>query len=119
MLEFNNKTLTCKEALPYSVARTSKERTNNWSFIGAMQGHPERKSAIEIFEKWIPFETSYGKNSVEMRNIYNNSKFVLVGRGQANLDCFRIYEAIVSGSIPVSNNFIFHFYQFNYLNLLL
>lgn len=33
--------------------------------------------------------------------IYNNSIFVICGRGNHSLDCFRIYEAIVAGSIPV------------------
>jgi hypothetical protein len=33
--------------------------------------------------------------------IYNNSIFVICGRGNASLDCFRIYETIVAGAIPV------------------
>ena len=37
----------------------------------------------------------------ECFNIYNNSAFVICGRGNCNLDCFRIYEAIAAGSIPV------------------
>jgi len=35
-------------------------------------------------------------------DIYNNSIFVLCGRGNSNLDCFRIYEAIVAGAIPIT-----------------
>jgi hypothetical protein len=31
----------------------------------------------------------------------NNSIFVICGRGNCSLDCFRIYEAIVAGAIPV------------------
>ena len=34
-------------------------------------------------------------------NTYNDSIFVLCGRGNSNLDCFRIYEAIVAGAIPI------------------
>jgi hypothetical protein len=34
-------------------------------------------------------------------NIYNNSIFVISGRGNVSLNCFRIYEAIVAGAIPV------------------
>ena len=37
----------------------------------------------------------------ELFNIYSNSIFVINGRGNISLDCFRIYEAIVAGSIPV------------------
>jgi len=33
--------------------------------------------------------------------IYNNSIFVICGRGNISLDCYRIYEAIVAGAIPV------------------
>ena len=37
----------------------------------------------------------------ELFNIYKESLFVPVGRGNVSLDCFRIYEAIVAGAIPV------------------
>jgi hypothetical protein len=33
--------------------------------------------------------------------IYSDSIFVPIGRGNESLDCFRFYEAIVSGAIPV------------------
>ena len=36
-----------------------------------------------------------------MFEVYHNTVFVLIGRGNISLDCFRIYEAIVSGAIPV------------------
>jgi len=32
---------------------------------------------------------------------YSNSIFIPIGRGNSSLDCFRIYEAIVAGAIPV------------------
>ena len=38
------------------------------------------------------------KNTFEK---YSNSIFVPIGRGNVSLDCFRIYEAIVCGAIPV------------------
>ena len=37
----------------------------------------------------------------ELFNIYKESLFVPIGRGNSSLDCFRIYEAIVAGAIPV------------------
>tara|TARA_B110000208_G_C11706059_1_gene407595 strand:- start:88 stop:981 length:894 start_codon:yes stop_codon:yes gene_type:complete len=37
----------------------------------------------------------------QMFNIYKDSLFVPVGRGNRSLDCFRLYEAIVAGAIPV------------------
>jgi hypothetical protein len=49
-----------------------------------------------------------------MFTIYNDSIFVPVGRGNSSIDCFRIYEAILSGSIPVivceEEEFIHSFY---------
>jgi len=37
----------------------------------------------------------------ELYEIYSNSIFVINGRGNHSLDCFRIYESICSGAIPV------------------
>ncbi len=36
-----------------------------------------------------------------MFDVYNDSIFIPNGRGNFTLDCFRIYEAILSGCIPV------------------
>jgi hypothetical protein len=41
------------------------------------------------------------KSAGEMLDIYNNSVFVPSPRGQNVLDCFRLYETIFSGAIPV------------------
>jgi hypothetical protein len=43
----------------------------------------------------------FNKTSVEMLDIYNNSVFVPSPRGQNVLDCFRLYEAIFCGAIPI------------------
>lgn len=40
-------------------------------------------------------------NPDKMFNIYKDSLFVPIGRGNENLNCFRFYEAIVAGAIPV------------------
>jgi hypothetical protein len=37
----------------------------------------------------------------EMKLIYEDSIFVPTGRGNVNLDCFRLYEACIVGAIPV------------------
>merc|ERR1712066_822810 len=37
----------------------------------------------------------------DMLGVYKRSTFVPVGRGHINLDCFRIYESIISGALPV------------------
>ena len=37
----------------------------------------------------------------ELFDIYSDSIFVLIGRGNVSLDCFRIYEAVVCGALPI------------------
>jgi hypothetical protein len=101
MLDFDGVTLTSTQAIPYILARKSIDRELKWSFIGSQHGHHDRPIAIATFSTWEPFKVDNGVPIVEVRKVYNNSKFVVVGRGQANLDCFRIYESIVSGAIPI------------------
>jgi hypothetical protein len=45
----------------------------------------------------------YGKNMNKktLSNFYSNSVFSPCGRGHSNLNCFRLYEASLFGSIPV------------------
>lgn len=40
-------------------------------------------------------------NPYELYNIYKNTLFVPIGRGNSSLDCFRIYETISAGAIPI------------------
>jgi hypothetical protein len=76
------------------------ERKYIWSFIGNI-----KQDRLEIIEKFSnKFKNNIISNKIEHVNIfdiYNNSIFVPSGRGNNRLDCFRIYEAILSGSIPV------------------
>ena len=37
----------------------------------------------------------------KMYEIYKKTLFIPIGRGNCSLDCFRLYEAIVAGAIPV------------------
>jgi hypothetical protein len=45
----------------------------------------------------------YGKNisKISLSNFYSNSVFSPCGRGHSNLNCFRLYEASLFGSIPI------------------
>ena len=45
----------------------------------------------------------YGKNisKISLSNFYSNSIFSPCGRGHSNLNCFRLYEASLFGSIPI------------------
>jgi len=89
------------DAIVWSNSRSSAERNLSWSFLGTVRNHHDRAKMIDIFRSWVPHVADVGFSPQEMKNMYNNSKFVLIGRGQASLDCFRIYEAIICGAIPV------------------
>lgn len=94
-----------------NIIRKSNEREYDASFIGQMKS--DREEMCSVFQKgmgktyissgithWHNPELSKIKPN-DMFTIYNNSKFVLIGRGNGTLDCFRIYEAIVAGALPV------------------
>jgi hypothetical protein len=76
------------------------KRKYKWSFIGNI-----KQDRLEIIEKFSnKFKDNYVGNNIkpsDMFDIYNDSIFVPNGRGWGRIDCFRIYEAILSGSIPV------------------
>ena len=87
-------------ALLYSSTIRTADRYFNWTHVGELGGHGDRKKALRIFQSWHPHKS--GRMSApEMFNLYLRSRFVPVGRGQLALDCFRIYEAIIAGAVPV------------------
>jgi len=92
------------------------ERKYKWSFIGNIK-HDREELISKFSEK---FEEKFVGNNIsssDMCNIYNDSIFVPNGRGNSVIDCFRIYEAILSGSIPIivceEPEFIGRFYYNN------
>lgn len=127
MLHDGNHTIDSLTAAKNSLLRKASDRNNSWSFVGSpldflfihlpalirltgsilcagtVQGHKDRAFALAVFSAWKPFVHDAGLTPIQMRNIYLDSKFVLIGRGQSNLDCYRIYEAIIAGAVPVSS----------------
>lgn len=90
--------------------KSINERYYNCSFIGARKS--DRSHMAKMFEEnmektnIIFVENNWNVNHLpyspkDCFDIYNNSIFVIIGRGWSNLNCFRIYEAIVAGAIPV------------------
>jgi hypothetical protein len=76
------------------------DRKYPWAFIGNPK--QDRSKMIATFDRAIPNGyTATGKTAREMYTIYRDTIFVPSGRGNCSLDCFRVYEAIVSGAIPV------------------
>ena len=94
---FNN--INNKNPLQFQ-AKPLLERKYKWSFIGNM-----KKDRLELINNFSQkFNEKFIGNAItpsDMFNIYNDSIFVPNGRGNVTVDCFRIYEAILSGSIPV------------------
>lgn len=102
------------------------ERTLNCSFVGS-----KKQDRMDMYNNFtnnmdkthIVFtQNTWKLNTLEYSpqdifNTYNNSIFVLVGRGQLKLDCFRIYEGILAGAIPVVVGSIDEInFTFNYNN---
>lgn len=76
------------------------ERKYKWSFIGNI-----KQDRAEIIYKFSnKFNENFTGNNISpqrMFEIYNDSVFIPNGKGNCVIDCFRIYEAIFSGSIPI------------------
>jgi len=83
------------------VITLMKDRKYNWSWIGNLKS--DRREMINSFMD-IPkgiVGLNGAINQIEMFDIYNDSIFVPCGRGNSSLDCWRIYESLLAGAIPV------------------
>jgi hypothetical protein len=109
VLGYSKYFLNGKKSLSINTKKMS-ERIYNASFIGSLKS--DRSHMSQVFKNNIPSTNIiFVNNNWDINNlpcspekcfdIYNNSIFVICGRGNISLDCFRIYEAIVSGAIPV------------------
>jgi hypothetical protein len=89
-----------KNALNFTI-KSLADRKYKWAFIGNIK-KKDRQELISKFTKKIN-KKFVGNNMTpsDMLNIYNDSIFIPNGRGNISVDCFRIYEAILSGSIPI------------------
>ena len=91
------------------VMNKMDKRQISCSFVGQLKS--DRVEMCSIFSKMPncfikPVDNNWNINALpcspgDMFQLYYNSVFVPIGRGYISLDCFRIYEAIVSGAIPV------------------
>jgi hypothetical protein len=86
-----------------TVIATQKKpatRRYTWSFVGELK--QDRTEMLRTFLRELPTgHVTRGKTPQEMFAIYQDSLFVISGRGNASLDCFRLYEATIAGAIPV------------------
>ena len=80
------------------------ERKFSWAFIGTINA--PRQAMLDKFDKLLAltgphFVAAGGVPIAQVAAIYNDAVFVPNERGAVRLDCFRLYEATLSGAIPV------------------
>lgn len=75
-----------------------KDRKYIWCFSGSMKG--KRKSELEELNKFIPNFNKPTK-AYEATEMFSNSKFAYCPKGNTNIECSRIYEAMYNGCIPI------------------
>ena len=94
-----------------NTLKYNENKKYDFSFVGQLKN--DRIEMLDMFNK------KYSKSFINVGNtnwnsvknqkiqpkdlydIYNNSIFVPIGRGNNSLDCFRLYECIIAGAIPV------------------
>ena len=90
---------------------TTYNKKYDFSFIGQLKS--DRKEMLNTFSN--NFENNFIHTCItnwsnsenqtikpyDLFNIYKDSLFVPIGRGNKSIDCFRLYESIVAGAIPV------------------
>ena len=85
-----------------------KRREFDWSFAGALKS--DRKIMLQQMKtlsenNYVHFNSSWNTpdslSTKQYRNVMLNSKLIPSGLGNMNIDCFRIYEALESGCIPI------------------
>jgi hypothetical protein len=93
-------TLGGKRSEEIGPRKPLSDRTIRWAFIGNMK--QDRAEMCAAFRARLGNGfTGTGMSPHDMYGIYSNTVFVPVGRGNVTVDCFRIYEAVVAGAIPV------------------
>lgn len=104
-----------------SKVKSINERNTNFAFIGALKQDREKMLYILGKDPKINFiikepNWNYINNEIRLWELYNSSIFAPIERGNYKLDCFRIYEAILAGSIPLlvgTESEINHTFNFN------
>jgi hypothetical protein len=99
--------------------RLSSHREYLWNFLGDAT-KADRQLAIQTFSRIFPhklhlvtdFFDPRKLGAMEYREILSKSKFTISPDGNLNVDCFRFWEAIEFGSIPlVINRGNFKYFQ--------
>ena len=99
-LGYTNGMIT-QSSLTLPVPKHIYKRKYFWSFLGFIRDN--REEMVEVFKnsKTGDYICKNDAGKLEMYEIYQDTVFVPIGRGNKVLDCFRIYEALIAGAIPV------------------
>lgn len=91
--------------------KLNKNKKYDFSFVGQLKS--DRMTMLHLFKNNFSRSvinignTNWSSTNNQRINpqilyqIYNESIFVPIGRGNISLDCFRLYECIIAGAIPV------------------
>lgn len=100
--------LGCKSGFSSKlVDKPIHEREYTWSFAGQLKG--SRYEMVE-YAKSVPkgkyhannvFNDPNGLNLEEYAALLSNTKFSLCPSGNFSVDCFRVYESLEAGAIPI------------------
>lgn len=100
-----------------SASQTALQSPKDWnqrefvvSFAGNLH-HSFRRDFVQAFANVEPnkfhltydgFNSASGLDLHAYRSLMNQSKFVLCPIGHCNIDCFRVYEALEAGAVPIT-----------------
>jgi hypothetical protein len=100
------------EIINSNLIKPIRGRPLDWAFVGTIKY--DRYEMCSRFKEafnngqcitgdnyWDRDITKQVVKPSDMAEIYKNAIFIPNGRGNISLDCFRIYEAVVCGAIPV------------------
>lgn len=87
-----------------AAIQPATERELKWSFVGTLKAKSNRKLMVDTMQQNLKphfLQTDGRVSTHKMGEIYAKSVFVPNDRGDVVLDCFRLYEAMLAGAIPV------------------
>lgn len=104
------------------LLQLNPDRKYIWSFAGVIKKSGRRK-ALQGLSKIKPnfvhpvsgWDTADSLSTLEYRDLLCNSYFVPCFRGNCSLECFRIYESLECGAIPIVQKNS-HIETFNFWN---
>lgn len=102
-LGYASKIFKYVDGKPVTRFKHVKDKRYKWAFIGNVKH--DREALVNCFKEVFPDPNDYFVSDNiygnKLQEIYNDSIFTLSPPGNRNVDCFRLYESIQSGSIPI------------------